>query len=161
LLPAGRLEAWRRCPVDDDQIDPCMTQRGAALLLTWAEYRNGRVQSENLFNWHLVPAPYGEALIAVGDLDRAAAVLDRAIAACREAEANHFLAVMMRVKGQTARGDRVGAERAFQESVQLHESLGTRLELTRSAASQRRAEVQHLEGVGAAAPRPYPHRGKA
>jgi tetratricopeptide (TPR) repeat protein len=90
-------------------------------------------QSENLFNWLLVPAPHGEALIAVGDLDRAAAVLDHAIAVCREAEANHFLAVMLRVKGQelTARGDRVGAERAFQESVQLHESLGTRLELAR------------------------------
>jgi flagellar hook capping protein FlgD len=66
--PAGGLAA---APVDNDQIEPSMTTSGAALLLAWADYRNGEF---DLYAQALMPdgsiAPsWPAAGIAICDAD--------------------------------------------------------------------------------------------
>ena len=95
----------------------------------------------------LINAPlYAEASLQVGQLEKAAELVERTLALAREAPSPHIEAVTRRVQAQilAAQDSWDKAERAFDDAIAQLDELGSRLELGR--ALYHRGEMQTKRG---------------
>jgi transcriptional regulator with AAA-type ATPase domain/tetratricopeptide (TPR) repeat protein len=127
---------WARAGSDDVPGGVVMMQEGADLFRSIGQ-RVGLAHRARL----------AEGRLAAGEVDAALAVIADALEQARETEEQAFVALHLRLRGEALlqRGDPAGAERAFQEAVDIASGQGAWLFALRAACSLARLDSRRLD----------------